>query len=42
MVHVVAEDVRGAMWEAGRRDARRDVHGHARLGTDPDPAAGLG
>ncbi|MFH9859922.1 GNAT family N-acetyltransferase [Streptomyces sp. NPDC017202] len=33
--------LRGAMWEAGRRDAWRDVHGHARLATDPDPA-GLG
>jgi RimJ/RimL family protein N-acetyltransferase len=29
---------RGAMWEAGRRDAWRDVHSHARLATDPDPA----
>ncbi|OQD55812.1 GNAT family N-acetyltransferase [Streptomyces phaeoluteigriseus] len=29
---------RGAMWEAGRRDAWRDVHCHARLATDPDPA----
>ncbi|MEU8648579.1 GNAT family N-acetyltransferase [Streptomyces sp. NPDC048737] len=35
--------LRGAMWEAGRRDAWRDVHGHARLATDPDPdPAGLG
>ncbi|MFJ9720460.1 GNAT family N-acetyltransferase [Streptomyces sp. NPDC101213] len=31
--------LRGAMWEAGRRDAWRDVHGHARLATDPAPAA---
>jgi RimJ/RimL family protein N-acetyltransferase len=30
--------LRGAMWEAGRRDAWRDVHCHARLATDPDPA----
>ncbi|MFE9678375.1 GNAT family N-acetyltransferase [Streptomyces sp. NPDC006259] len=30
--------LRGAMWEAGRRDAWRDVHRHARLATDPDPA----
>ncbi|MGV9556793.1 GNAT family N-acetyltransferase [Streptomyces sp. NPDC003401] len=33
--------LRGAMWEAGRHDAWRDVHGHARLATDPEPA-GLG
>lgn len=29
--------LRGAMWEAGRQDAYRDVHLHARLATDPDP-----
>ncbi|MFF8972291.1 GNAT family N-acetyltransferase [Streptomyces sp. NPDC014995] len=29
--------LRGAMWEAGRRDAFRDVHRHGRLATDPDP-----
>ncbi|MFR9797930.1 GNAT family N-acetyltransferase [Streptomyces sp. MS06] len=29
--------MRGAMWEAGRRDAFRDVHLHARLATDPAP-----
>ncbi|MEY9992160.1 RimJ/RimL family protein N-acetyltransferase [Streptomyces sp. V4I8] len=28
--------LRGAMWEAGRYDAYRDVHLHARLATDPD------
>ncbi|MBV7696656.1 GNAT family N-acetyltransferase [Streptomyces sp. TRM70350] len=27
--------LRGAMWEADRRDAFRDVHLHARLATDP-------
>ncbi|MFD7277711.1 GNAT family N-acetyltransferase [Streptomyces sp. NPDC059862] len=27
--------LRGAMWEAGRRDAFRDVHLHGRLATDP-------
>ncbi|GGM02717.1 acetyltransferase [Streptomyces fumigatiscleroticus] len=29
--------LRGAMFEAGRRDAFRDVHLHARLATDPEP-----
>lgn len=29
--------VRGGMWEAGRRDAFRDVHLHGRLATDPEP-----
>ncbi|WP_406437060.1 GNAT family N-acetyltransferase [Streptomyces sp. NBC_00631] len=29
--------LRGAMFEAGRRDAFRDVHLHARLATDPSP-----
>jgi RimJ/RimL family protein N-acetyltransferase len=29
--------LRGAMWEAGRRDAYRDVHRHGRLATDPEP-----
>ncbi|MFJ2003270.1 GNAT family N-acetyltransferase [Streptomyces chartreusis] len=28
--------LRGAMWEAGRHDAYRDTHLHARLATDPD------
>ncbi|MFG1668909.1 GNAT family N-acetyltransferase [Streptomyces sp. Y7] len=28
--------LRGAMWEAGRHDAYRDAHLHARLATDPD------
>lgn len=28
--------LRGAMWEAERYDAYRDVHLHARLATDPD------
>ncbi len=28
--------LRGAMWEAGRHDAYRDMHLHARLATDPD------
>ncbi|MER5432665.1 GNAT family protein [Streptomyces sp. NPDC002588] len=31
--------LRGAMWEAGRRDAFRDVHRHGRLRTDPEPEA---
>ena len=31
--------LRGAMWEAGRQDAFRDVHLHGRLSTDPEPAA---
>ena len=31
--------LRGAMWEEGRRDAFRDVHGHGRLATDPEPPA---
>ncbi|MEU5278433.1 GNAT family N-acetyltransferase [Streptomyces asoensis] len=30
--------LRGAMWEADRRDAFRDAHLHARLATDPEPA----
>ncbi|WP_128375089.1 GNAT family N-acetyltransferase [Streptomyces cavernae] len=30
--------LRGAMFEAGRKDAFRDVHLHARLATDPEPA----
>ncbi|MFC4506422.1 MULTISPECIES: GNAT family N-acetyltransferase [Streptomyces] len=30
---------RGAMWEPERRNAFRDVHGHGRLATDPEPAA---
>ncbi|MGW7544504.1 GNAT family N-acetyltransferase [Streptomyces sp. NPDC054770] len=30
--------LRGAMFEAGRKDAFRDVHLHARLATDPGPA----
>ncbi|MEV6590315.1 GNAT family N-acetyltransferase [Streptomyces acidicola] len=29
--------LRGAMFEAGRYDAFRDVHLHARLATDPEP-----
>jgi len=29
--------LRGAMWEAGRHDAYRDMHLHARLADDPDP-----
>ncbi|MDQ0831659.1 RimJ/RimL family protein N-acetyltransferase [Streptomyces achromogenes] len=29
--------LRGAMWEAGRTDAFRDVHAHGRLATDPEP-----
>ncbi|WP_085211547.1 GNAT family N-acetyltransferase [Streptomyces sp. Amel2xC10] len=29
--------LRGAMWEAGRRDAYRDVHLHGRLSTDGEP-----
>ncbi|MFF0964348.1 GNAT family N-acetyltransferase [Streptomyces sp. NPDC003703] len=28
---------RGAMWQAGRHDAFRDCHLHARLATDPEP-----
>jgi RimJ/RimL family protein N-acetyltransferase len=31
--------LRGAMWEAGRHDAYRDMHLHARLETDPVPEA---
>ncbi|MFF5183866.1 GNAT family N-acetyltransferase [Streptomyces sp. NPDC000345] len=31
--------LRGAMWEADRRDAFRDVHRHGRLATDPEPKA---
>jgi RimJ/RimL family protein N-acetyltransferase len=30
--------LRGAMFEAGRHDAFRDMHLHARLATDPEPA----
>jgi RimJ/RimL family protein N-acetyltransferase len=30
--------LRGAVFEAGRRDAFRDAHLHARLATDPEPA----
>lgn len=30
--------LRGAMWEAERRDTFRDAHLHARLATDPEPA----
>ncbi|MGW7302530.1 GNAT family N-acetyltransferase [Streptomyces sp. NPDC054829] len=30
--------LRGAMWEAGRHDAYRDMHLHARLAGDPEPA----
>ncbi|MET8854728.1 GNAT family N-acetyltransferase [Streptomyces sp. NPDC004579] len=30
--------LRGAMFEAGRHDAFRDVHLHGRLATDPEPA----
>ncbi|MFI7410644.1 GNAT family N-acetyltransferase [Streptomyces sp. NPDC049627] len=33
--------LRGAMWEAGRHDAYRDMHLHARLATDPDPDVNL-
>jgi RimJ/RimL family protein N-acetyltransferase len=29
--------LRGAMWEAERQDAFRDVHLHARIATDPEP-----
>ncbi|MFD9430426.1 GNAT family N-acetyltransferase [Streptomyces sp. NPDC060002] len=29
--------LRGAMWDAGRRDAFRDLHLHGRLTTDPEP-----
>ncbi|MFI1165825.1 GNAT family N-acetyltransferase [Streptomyces sp. NPDC020801] len=29
--------LRGAMWEAGRHDAFRDCHLHARLSSDPEP-----
>ncbi|MGV9450202.1 GNAT family N-acetyltransferase [Streptomyces sp. NPDC003635] len=29
--------LRGAMWEAGRHDAYRDMHLHARLAEDPEP-----
>ncbi|MGW1745681.1 GNAT family N-acetyltransferase [Streptomyces sp. NPDC002092] len=29
--------LRGAMWEAGRQDAFRDVHLHGRIATDPEP-----
>ncbi|MFJ5777629.1 GNAT family N-acetyltransferase [Streptomyces sp. NPDC093094] len=31
--------LRGAMWEDERRETFRDVHLHARLATDPEPAA---
>jgi RimJ/RimL family protein N-acetyltransferase len=34
--------LRGAMWEAGRRDAFRDVHRHGRLATDPRPELDFG
>ncbi|MFC3573009.1 GNAT family N-acetyltransferase [Streptomyces yaanensis] len=30
--------LRGAMWEAGRQDAFRDVHLHARIASDPEPS----
>lgn len=30
--------LRGAMFEAGRHDAFRDMHLHARLATDPEPS----
>ncbi|MDG9727680.1 MULTISPECIES: GNAT family N-acetyltransferase [unclassified Streptomyces] len=30
--------LRGALWEAGRHDAFRDAHLHARLATDEEPA----
>jgi RimJ/RimL family protein N-acetyltransferase len=29
--------LRDAMWQAGRHDAYRDMHLHARLATDPEP-----
>ncbi|MEU0783310.1 GNAT family N-acetyltransferase [Streptomyces sp. NPDC006173] len=32
--------LRGAMFEAGRHDAFRDVHLHGRVAADPEPAAG--
>ncbi|MER5210134.1 GNAT family N-acetyltransferase [Streptomyces sp. NPDC002838] len=32
--------LRGAMFEAGRHDAFRDMHLHARLATDPEPTVG--
>jgi len=32
--------LREAMFEAGRRDAFRDVHLHARIATDPEPGLG--
>jgi RimJ/RimL family protein N-acetyltransferase len=32
--------LRGAIFEAGRHDAFRDVHLHARLATDPEPDLG--
>ncbi|WP_406476537.1 GNAT family N-acetyltransferase [Streptomyces sp. NBC_01615] len=34
--------LRGAMFEAGRHDAFRDVHLHGRLATDPEPSAPFG
>ncbi|WP_375136545.1 GNAT family N-acetyltransferase [Streptomyces sp. MA5143a] len=34
--------LRGAMWEAGRHDAFRDAHLHARLSTDPEPSGDVG
>jgi RimJ/RimL family protein N-acetyltransferase len=34
--------MRGAMFEAGRHDAFRDAHLHARLATDEEPAAPAG
>jgi len=30
--------LRGAMWDAGRQDAFRDVHLHARIASDPEPS----
>ncbi|WP_369170137.1 GNAT family N-acetyltransferase [Streptomyces sp. R28] len=33
--------LRGGMWEAGRHDAYRDMHLHARLATDPEPDVNL-
>lgn len=39
----LAEGVlRGAMFEAGRFDAFRDLHLHGRLATDPEPGTGAG
>ncbi|MEU3659332.1 GNAT family protein [Streptomyces sp. NPDC032940] len=36
--YVYEGTMRGAMFEAGRHDAFRDAHLHARLATDPEPA----